>query len=363
MIVCSKKMKNNIERILKFDRTEETKLIIREIMGKYEELPDSENQRMKELTGNDGRIDLDIIPNIILPSGIAATAWYTEGWYLLPNDNPCLMKKMLSFMGQYGKVENAHYQPEEYNAMICQALAEIFELPSAKYYMAKKNGNEYMLTPDFLRDGEELIHIARIEETITGKKQSTTAIQGETKKISQMHQYLEEYLRNYQYKGKKLEETQIQIVLLDYIKQKFFNRFVKNTDEHVFNTAIVINGEKVKMSDMYDYDFTLARKTTDVVPGCEWKGLENEMLLDNGKSDIVSFIEQYKDYPGFQEFIRKIINNFSIARLEQIILRNTGIKIDRVETKKHYEIIEENFKETVNAYNRFYIKQRKGEER
>ena len=70
---------------------------------------------------------------------------------------------------------------------------------------------------------------------------------------------------------------------------------------------------------MYDYDFTLARRTTDVVPGCKWQGVENEMVLDNGKSDVASFIEQYARYPGMKEFIKQCIDSYSLQGLEQII--------------------------------------------
>lgn len=309
---------------------------------------------LKGFVNEKGRINLDVVPNIITDNGIAATAWYTDGWYLLPEKNLCLMKKMLSFLGEYKK-ENSKFQPEEYNAMICPALAEIFDIPSAIYFMAERNGQEYMLTPNFLEEGEELIHLARVEETVTGQKQKTTAIQGATKKISDMYNYLEEYLRHYEYKGQSLEESEIRKILFDYLKQKFFSRFVQNTDEHVFNTAIVINGRKVKMSNMYDYDFTLARRTTDVVPDCEWKGIENEMVLDNGKSDVESFIEQYANYLGMKEFISHFLNSFSFEKLEAIVTRNTGLIIDREEAKKHYKIIEENIIKTREAYNRVYI--------
>ena len=317
---------------------------------------------LKDLIGEDGRIDLNIVENSISTYGIAATAWYTDGWYILPGDNLCLMKKMLSFMNQYSK-ENSKFQPEEYNTMICQGLAEIFKIPSAKYFMAKRDGTEYMLTPNFLKAGEELIHMARIKEIITGQKQKTTAIQGSAEKISDMYKYLEKYLRNYEYKGKKLEEEQIKTILLDFLKQRFFNRFVQNTDEHVFNSAIVINGENVRMSDMYDYDFTLARKTTDVVPDCKWKGIENEMILDNGKSDITSFIQQYANYQGMYDFLKQCIDSFSFERLEQIVFKNVKIKIDREEVKKHYAIIKSNMMETVNEFQKTYTKELEGEER
>lgn len=318
--------------------------------------------KLKELTNEKGRINLDIVPNMLTDNGIAATAWYTDGWYNLPGNNICLMKKMLSFMGQYGRTDTK-FQPEEYNAMICPALAEIFDLPSAIYFMAEREGQEYMLTPNFLEEGEELIHIARVEEVVTGQKQKTAAIQGSTKKISDMYNYLEKYLRNYEYKGKKLEEKEVREILFEYLKQKFFSRFVQNTDEHVFNTAIVIKGSNVKMSNMYDYDFTLARRTTDVVPNCEWKGIENEMILDNGKSDVESFIEQYANYPGMKEFISNFLNTFSFERLETIVTKNIGVVIDREETKEHYRIIGENIRKTREAYDKVYSIEKEGEER
>lgn len=318
--------------------------------------------KLKELTNEKGRIDLDIVPNMLTDNGIAATAWYTDGWYNLPGNNICLMKKMLSFMGQYGRTDTK-FQPEEYNAMICPALAEIFNIPSAIYFMAEREGQEYMLTPNFLEEGEELIHIARVEEAVTGQKQKTTAIQGSTKKISDMYNYLEKYLRNYEYKGKKLEEKEVREILFEYLKQKFFSRFIQNTDEHVFNTAIVIKGLNVKMSNMYDYDFTLAKRTTDVVPNCEWKGIENEMILDNGKSDVESFIEQYANYPAMKEFISNFLNIFSFERLETIVTKNIGVVIDREETKEHYRIIGENVRKTREAYDKVYSIEKEGEER
>lgn len=317
---------------------------------------------LKNITSEDGRIDLDRVQNTVSTNGIAATAWYTDGWYILPEDNLCLLKNMISFKGEYAR-ENSKFQPEEYNAMVCQALAELFKLPSAKYFMAKRKGKEYMLTPNFLEDGEELIHLARIVEVVTGQEQQTTAIQGSKTKISDMHRYLEQFLRNYEYQGKKLDESQIKAILLDFLKQRFFNRFVQNTDEHVFNSAIIINGEQVGMSAMYDYDFTLARRTTDVVPGCKWQGVENEMVLDNGKSDVASFIEQYARVPGMKEFIKQCIDSYSLQGLEQIILKNTGISIDREEVRKHYEIIENNMTKTIEEFNKIHSKEIGGDER
>lgn len=319
-------------------------------------LLDEEDKKMLAMVGEDGRIDLDKIPNMLIPNGIAATAWYADGWYFLPTEELCLKKKMLSFMGQYKKFEENKFQPEEYNAMICPALAEMFGLTSAKYFMAKEKGTEYMLTPNFLEKGEELIHIARIEEFATGKKQSTNAIQGASKRISDMYRYLEKYLESHEFEGEKLDESQKNKVLLQFLEQKFFNRFIKSTDEHVFNTAIIIKGKDVKMSPMYDYDFTLTRRTTDTVPGCDWSGLENEMLLDNGKSDIISFMEQYQNYPGMQEFFSNFLRSFSIEKLEKIIEREIGVKVDKEEISEHYKMINDNFAEMKRTYDRLYPK-------
>ena len=179
--------------------------------------------------------------------------------------------------------------------------------------------DEYILTPNFLEKGEELIHVARIKEIATGKKQSTQIIAGDKMKISEMYYHLRDYLNLYEFEGEKLDESQKNKVLTDFLKQKFFNRFIENTDEHIFNSAIILNGRNVKMSPMYDYDFTFTRKTTDTVPGCGWRGLANEMVLDNEKSDITSFMEQYQNYPGMQEFFSNFLRSFSIEKLEKII--------------------------------------------
>jgi len=336
-------------------KEQETNNICMRILRRFLELSHVD-EKMLFFADENGKVDISSVENALLPIGIAATAWYADGWYLFPDEKPYLRKRMLSFMKQYEHVKGQKFQPEQYNGMICPALAEMFNLPSAKYFMAKEKRKGYMLSPDFLEEREELIHIARIEELATGEKQSTKAIQGAEKKVSEMYGYLKKFLDEYEFEGQKLDESQKEKTLGDFLKQRFFNRFIENTDEHVYNSAVIVKGKSVKMSPMYDYDFTLTRKTSDVIPGCGWEGLPNLMILDNGKSDITSFMEQYKNYPGMQEFYKNFLQNFSIEKMEEIIKRNIGVKVDRKEVIGHYEILNNNFAEMKRTYERIYPK-------
>ena len=142
-------------------------------------------------------------------------------------------------------------------------------------------------------------------------------------------------LRNY-------PNDQIEKVKFEFLKQEFLAKLIGLKDQKADNTGIIISivdGKRcVRIGPMFDYDFS-------------FKAAEDSILrsrkADNGKADIASLIEQYKDYPGFLDFVKKSVNTLNMENVYKNIYRKHGLKF--FENYQDNTVLAKKFTSVVNA--------------
>lgn len=180
---------------------------------------------------------------------------------------------------------------------------------SAKYYTTifynadSGEEEEFLLTHSFLKDDEELIHIADICED---------------NEIPIIEKSIEQF-----FMLRYFNESQIDQLKLDFIKQSFLNKLFDNKDANGKNMGIIYKGKNARMSPMFDFDFCMGNTR---VKGC------NIEKTVNGKKDLLSFIDFYKENQSFMQWIQNYILPLEIKK-EDIKKNNNLRPITRTNNK------------------------------
>lgn len=290
----------------------------------YEEVKKNKNTFT---LNNKGVIDLDKIPNIASKNGSLKdvfSAYFSKFWLIFPNLNTALLKEIPSYLvyGKHGEsnedfsdytrnLNSKSIQNNEYHILLVPEIAKQIGLDCAEYYLAKLDGCAgFSLSPNFLKNGEELVS----GHSIVGRSAS---------QMSHLLSSLEVYLSN-----RHIDSKTIENIKLDFIKQSFFNRFIENQDEKNSNWGIIVNGKSVRIAPIFDIDFS-----------CDIYNIKKEcrfISYDDDNNDITSFVAAYRNYPGFIDFVKNVLDNFNIDK-----------DFDAVKSKHNIEIpidIKENFK-------------------
>ena len=235
----------------------------------------------------------------------------------------------------------------KYNNLIVPYIGNIiFDIDTVKYFFVKfydkaegiKTNLEYLATFDEKIDGEELWEGANI---LNANKE------GDTEDFSKRMEQIKVFL-----KLRHFSQAQIQSVTDEFIKQEIFKKTVEYRDNHNFNWCIGIDGKNVRLFPAYDFDLCSGiRKERPIYTYC-----------DNGKTDIKSFIEQYKDLPWIKEYLKGVIARFSIEAVLQKVTQETKIEIPE-RTKKYFiDMYSEKKKKMEELYREIFIKRDKGDD-
>ena len=190
-----------------------------------------------------------------------------------------------------------------YCSIVGTGIAKAIGVDTSENTIAKrKDGWLRISSKNFLRHGEELI-------TFLGE--------GRNLYVSEILEQLDrvEVLRNYPMK-------EINQVKLDYLKQEFLAKLIGLKDQKADNTGLVTsmgkNGRHVRIAPMFDYDYSffIGEKVDLSVNKC-----------DNGREDIASLIIQYKDYPGFINFVKSAVSSLDMNKVYRGIYKDTGLSI------------------------------------
>lgn len=171
--------------------------------------------------------------------------------------------------------------------------------------------------------------------------------EGDTEDFSKRMEQIKVFL-----KLRHFSQAQIQSVTDEFIKQEIFKKTVEYRDNHNFNWGLGIDGKNVRLFPAYDFDLCSGiRKEKPIYTYC-----------DNGKTDIKSFIEQYKDLPWIKEYLKGVIEKFSIEDVLQKITQETKIEISE-RTKKYFiDMYSEKKKKMEELYREIFIKRDKGDD-
>lgn len=201
---------------------------------------------------------------------------YTNGWILIPQQGVFSRDEIQGTMaliksyipdkcpGIYSETDAEILRA---NNFIMSEIAKQFELETAEYFnvvfedskelhnidnyrfvagkkeLKIKPNQRYLLTPSFKKNNERLIHLADI---LSNEYELDSAI---------IFRSIKQYL-----KKEKVVESDIDNVLKSFIKQSIFNKFIGFSDEHNYNTGILISTEgeekRARLTPCYDLDFS-----------------------------------------------------------------------------------------------------------
>ena len=180
--------------------------------------------------------------------------------------------------------------------------------------------HRYLLTPSFLRNDEELIHLADILEN---KYES---------KATKILNAIEEYL-----KKMRAPETDIKAVKLNFIKQCIFDKFIDFSDEHNLNSGIIIKKEaegiRARLAPCYDLDFAAGVYNT----------IDGEIQVraffrksDNGRFDLTDILEQFRS--NFEkEYLKEVLLKLDIEQAIEIGEQYGNFKLSDIAKRRYMD--------------------------
>lgn len=290
----------------------------------------------------DGEI---LLEHSILSESAIDVEKYTncKSWNIL-KDNETMLLVKIPFGDVYRDLNIDDYYITIYNNILLPQIANQFENKSAIYYIAKNNNRrmgKYIVTLDFKGKNEELIHGDDILE-YTGEDESEL-------NISKLLNSLEDYLVQHGYSSQDIERVKI-----DFVKQSFFNKFIKQYDENNHNWGILINNKtnSVKLAPIYDLDCS-----------CDVNKKSKHMRsMDNGSfNSMEQFVMQYRNKKWFKSYIEEVIKKFNIEKAFMQSEVATNTKIPDKYKQRYRDFFALRFYELKQVYEKVYTKKEKND--
>jgi len=287
----------------------------------------------------EGHIDLGNILYLKQPMWIAGNKGnFFDGWIVMTDNSKYILKKPLNYRGNSGVGGSSC----KYVPIIASYIAKQLNIDTAEYRLAKlADDQERIISRNFLNKNEEII-------TYSEEEVENPTISNEMEKMTQNL-----VLR-------KFEKQEIEKVKLDFLKQEFLSKLIDLKDQKPDNSPLIIsldeNGERhVRLAPMTDYDYSFY-----IMPR---HSKLPQRMCDNGKTDIGSFIEQYKNYPGFKEFVKKCLCAFDMKKVYEQIYEDTGNPKFKdyendAEMVAFIEFAENNIKKAKETFDRVYKEER-----
>ena len=222
------------------------------------------------------------------------------------------------------------------NNFIMPEIAKQFELETAEYYnvifedgeelhskenhkslvgkkeLKIKPNQRYLLTPSFKKNNEKLIHLAEI---LPNEYELNSAM---------LFRKIKQYL-----KKEKIVESDIDNVLKSFIKQSIFNKFIGFSDEHNYNTGILIStdetGKRARLTPCYDLDFSgdVYNITNDGIQPRAF--FRNDGKYGRRLTDILElFYTRYEE-----KYLKEIMPKINIEKAIKIGEKNGGFKLSK----------------------------------
>ena len=133
-----------------------------------------------------------------------------------------------------------------------------------------------------------------------------------------------------------------------FIKQSFFNKFIKQFDENNHNWGILVNFRlnSARIAPLYDLDCS-----------CDIGKLSKHMrTTDNGSfNSMEQFMKQYKDEDWFEMYIKEVISKFNIEEAFKDSEEETNTKIPVKYKQRYKDFFAVRFYELKQAYEKVFI--------
>lgn len=261
-------------------------------------------------------------------------------WILL-KDNKTMALIKRPFGDIYRQLDKKQYDISLYNNILLPQIAKQLQCETAMYYLVKsgksKNSPKQILTIDFKKPNEGIIHGEKILEEVNGDINELN-IQDLTRET---HKYLEK---------KNIKSKDIDIIEKEFIKQSFYNRFVKQADENNHNWGILLNEKetRARIAPIYDVDCCCDISTL---------GKHVRTTNDGSKYNLKSFLDDYGTNQWFDTYIKEVIEEFDIEKAIEGAKKETGISIP-TKIQDHYKtFFGERFYELKSAYKEYMTKE------
>ncbi|MBP3502816.1 MAG: hypothetical protein J6K42_05015 [Clostridia bacterium] len=239
--------------------------------------------------------DINLSKELYFTQNRNAIGSFADFWFILYDLKSYLLKEIIPDRFIKNSNDSKHNRIIS-NSIVIPEVIEALGLKSAKYYITNywdDNAdnlytNLYLVTPNFLQEGEELYNVNDI-------------IGLEVTDVIDLENKLREY-----YKYSPFSNEQKENLIKQFIKAIVVNKIIDNTDETNENMSIIVNNEKktVKLSPLYDYDFC-----------CGNQSYKDSKRTINGKSNLPDFINYYKKYPWFEQWLKEKVLTLDIDKI------------------------------------------------
>ena len=315
------------------------------------------------LPSNDGKImDLDS-DYLVLCNGHHI---YNDFRYLKPgNVNGLYMQE--SYLGSDHKVylskrsmrskslevSNETAKEVDYNSLLAESVFNYLGQPTASYYLMRTSRSPFnsIFTPNFLSDNQELIHLEDMDIIDENNLDTHT---------NRLNRIIKTITNRYR---KDMNDTDYQQLInkisLQFCIQSFIKLLIGPMDDNLGNTAIVLthNGSipSIDIAPAYDLDisFNVANELAS--------GDRMHQILDfNGNpSTITSLINEFKDIPGFKEFLDSFVNKLISRNVSKEIMddvyKRTNLSFFKDREDRYTLFLNNRFLEVLNTYRSIYL--------
>ena len=284
---------------------------------------------------------------------------FREGIFIATSGTEYIKKRTMEFVKEMDQLR--HYKQLRYNPVIAHQVFDKLGQKCATYFPAVGfHSYYYVISENFLEENQELITF----DDLYGAEER------EGIKHSDVLKLLEDNIR-IRYKN-SMDENEYNDLFkklqLQYIKQALVKKVIGLADDQLGNVGIVLTttGEemeipKIDISPAFDLDmsFNIAEETQMY-----------RFKTDNEKTDIKSFVEEFRHIEGFGEFISDILNTIKNEDefIEDII--NNSYETSKAEYFKNEDnrrdyknYLKSRFQEIRQAYNELYLENREEEEK
>lgn len=233
----------------------------------------------------------------------------------------------------------------ETNCILVPHIAKQFGLESAKYYLISCFNEEdvYMVTPDFKP--------TLSTELISGTTLVSETSDGHSAGSFDIRQMLNRIDKNLSLR--KFEENEIEQVKRDFLKQCFFSKFCYGQDERNDNWGILLDEGHIKIAPLYDYEYCFGNRRVSKI----------ERYVGDNKTDLSSFIIEFKDEEWFQEWVEKSFNNLDMNKAFEDAYQDTNVEISENTRAYYQKLINAKIEEVRTAINSLQKNEKEGEER
>lgn len=292
---------------------------------------------------NEGKVDLEKMnfERSMIDVNNSSKAY---GWIIFPDLSVGMLKS--SFENIRNNKEDG--KRARYSTLVSASVAKELGIESATYYLTTNKINDkiknelgYIYTPNFLKDGEELISglsISTDSEVMTGLRGNVNDID-----MNRIEKALIIYLNNRRFSQGEIEETRRNL-----IKQCIISKILGNKDEANRNWGIIISKQRnVRLAPMYDLESCLQDKYI------------NDLREINGSSELGKFISYYSKEEWFNEWINDKVFNLDMDKV-YIGVQETSKTTMPDNYRKEFT---NEIKESINTIRKVYNKEKEQSER